>query len=275
MQSSIKNIGKLSGKVLVFGGVYSNLQALEALQKSANAHGIRPENIICTGDIVGYCAQPSECLTAVAQWDIHAIQGNVEENILQGDDDCGCNFKEGGRCDLFSRQWFPYAVAQMNADNLNYLQSLPHYIDFTFADRTCRVLHGSMEGIADFVFSSSDWHKKANSFEKCGADVILAGHCGIPFADGQGDRLWLNAGVIGMPANDGSQQVWYMLLEETADGLTYAFCRLDYDCATANALMLSAGLPQSYAATLLSGIWDNCEILPGTESKEQGKRLVL
>ena len=60
MQSSIKNIGQLNGKVLIFGGVYSNLQALEALQKTANALDIRPENIICTGDIVGYCAQPSE-----------------------------------------------------------------------------------------------------------------------------------------------------------------------------------------------------------------------
>ena len=80
--SEVKNIGNLSGKVLVFGGVYSNLQALEALQKVADKEGITPSNIICTGDIIAYCAQPSACVDAIEDWGIHVIQGNVEENII-------------------------------------------------------------------------------------------------------------------------------------------------------------------------------------------------
>ena len=110
----IKNIEILSertplergGKILVFGGVYSNLQALEALQKVAEKEGISPDNIICTGDIVGYCAQPSECLDAIEKWGIHAIQGNVEENLLSGNDDCGCNFRGGGDAIYFHANGF-------------------------------------------------------------------------------------------------------------------------------------------------------------------------
>ncbi len=109
MIDGVKNLGilrgavsrELGGKILVFGGVYSNLQALETLQKVAEKEGISPDNIICTGDIVGYCAQPSECLDAIEKWGIHAIQGNVEENLLSGNDDCGCNFRGGGRCEKF------------------------------------------------------------------------------------------------------------------------------------------------------------------------------
>ncbi|MGB3468398.1 MAG: metallophosphoesterase family protein, partial [Cyclobacteriaceae bacterium] len=74
----IKNIGKIQGKMLVFGGVYSNLQALNALKKVAEEEEISTCNILCTGDMVGYCAQPDECLRSIREWGIHSIAGNVE-----------------------------------------------------------------------------------------------------------------------------------------------------------------------------------------------------
>jgi len=49
MDKKIAHLGTLHGKVLVFGGVYSNLQALEALMAIAKNEGIAPENCICTG----------------------------------------------------------------------------------------------------------------------------------------------------------------------------------------------------------------------------------
>lgn len=208
MSEDVKNIKILrGGKILVFGGVYSNLQALEAMQQVAENQGIAPGNIICTGDIVGYCAQPSECLDVIEEWGIHAIQGNVEENLLSGNDDCGCNFTEGGRCDMFSRQWFPFAVSKMTERNLAYLKTLPQTLDFQYLNKKIKVLHGSINHISEFVFKSTDWQIKADSFEKTKADVILAGHCGLPFVDEKDGKTWLNAGVIGMPANDAQTSV--------------------------------------------------------------------
>ena len=274
MREVIKNIEILRGrKVLVFGGVYSNLQALKSLQQVGENQGIAPENIICTGDIVGYCAQPSECLDIIEKWGIHAIQGNVEENLLSGNDDCGCNFTEGGRCDMFSRQWFPFAVSKMTEKNLNYLKTLPQFIDFQYANQQFRVLHGSVNNISEFVFKSTDWAIKSDNFEKSQADVILAGHCGLPFVDINDGKTWLNAGVIGMPANDGETSVWYLILNDENSELTYEFHRLNYDFKTTHDLMLQHKLPQSYAKTLLNGIWDNCEILPEIESHQQGQKI--
>ena len=62
MDKKIIDLGRKTGKMLLFGGVYSNLQALQSLMQIAIEHGIDPENCICTGDIIGYCGQPQETL---------------------------------------------------------------------------------------------------------------------------------------------------------------------------------------------------------------------
>lgn len=269
-----KNIGSLSGKILVFGGVYSNLQALHALHDAAAKHKISADHIICTGDIAGYCAQPAACLDFIAQWDIHCIQGNVEQNLLSGADDCGCNFTEGGRCDLLSKQWFPYAMSNVTETNRHFLRILPHHLTFQYAGRRFTVVHGSATDISAFVFRSTPWEIKRKNFEITNSEVILAGHCGLPFSDSMEDLYWLNAGVIGMPANDGTPDTWYMILNDD-DGLQYSFCRLQYDYESAANLMTSSNLPTTYAKTLTTGIWDNCEILPDIEKSWQGKEIRL
>ena len=46
MDQEITHLGKLSGKTLLFGGVYSNLQALEALKQIAEKEHIAPEMVV-------------------------------------------------------------------------------------------------------------------------------------------------------------------------------------------------------------------------------------
>ncbi|HEV7350376.1 metallophosphoesterase family protein [Telluribacter sp.] len=273
--ATTRYLGNLSGKLLVFGGPYSNLQALEELKQIAELHQIPPQQIICTGDIVGYCAQPEACVQLVKEWGIHCIQGNVEQNIIAGQDDCGCNFTEGGRCDLFSRTWFPYAVNSLSDESRQWFSTLPLHLTFQYAGETVAVVHGSADHISEFIFKSTPWSVKQQTFRATGATVVLAGHAGIPFADVKEGRYWLNAGVIGMPANDGTPRVWYLLLNDTEDHFTYTFQAFTYDNHTAHQLMLDNQLPNSYAQTLLTGIWDNCEILPEAEKYLQGKAIGL
>ncbi|OWP62931.1 diadenosine tetraphosphatase [Hymenobacter amundsenii] len=270
-----QDLGTRSGRLLVFGGPYSNLQALEALQGIANQLQIPAGNVICTGDIVGYCAQPEAAVQLVKDWGVHAIQGNVEQNIIRGEDDCGCNFAEGSRCDLFSRAWFPYAVRSLSAGSVAWLSTLPLQLSFRYAGKAVAVLHGAATGIADFVFASTPWPVKETSFAATGAEVVLAGHAGLPFADERAGQCWLNAGVIGMPANDGTPRVWYLLLDDTNGRFSYTFHAFTYDNCRAHELMQTNGLPDSYAHTLLTGIWDNCEILPEAEKALQGRAIPL
>ncbi|MFK7832025.1 MAG: metallophosphoesterase [Winogradskyella sp.] len=275
MNKQIQNIGKLTGKVLLFGGVYSNLQALEALIAIATSEGIPAENCICTGDIIGYCAQPEETLQTFKNWNPKSIIGNVELQLRDNADDCGCDFREGSRCDNFSQQWYPYAKSKLSQDSLNYLQTLPDHIKFTFGGKAIAVVHGSYLGISEFVFKSTHWNIKQPNFDALQSEVIIAGHCGLPFYHENEDQLWLNSGVIGMPANDGNTDVWYAILNDASDTFNFEFRTLSYNHKETHQLMQNGLLPESYAKTIVSGLWDNMEILPETEQKLQGKRIQL
>ena len=220
------DIGTLAGEVLVFGGVYSNLQALEAVRAYAKTRGVPPERTVCTGDVVGYCAEPTACVELLRDWGAHAIAGNVELNVGEGRQDCGCNFDADSRCDLFSRIWYPYALAHTSPEAVAWMRELPHYLHFEHAGRRVAVVHGAFGATSAFVWRSTPWAVKAESFDATGADVVLAGHAGVPFAHRAEGKLWLNAGALGMPANDGTPRVWCAVLR--GDG-TPEFVALDYD----------------------------------------------
>lgn len=270
----MQNLGNIKGRMLIFGGAYSNLQALETMKSRAGELGIPPSNIICTGDMVAYCAQPEECLQLVQDWGIHCIAGNVEIQLATGQNDCACDFTDGGRCDTLSKQWYPFAQSAVSERSLVWMKSLPAFIRFEYADKRVAVVHGSYHHISEFIFASTDWKIKQKNFENMNADVILAGHCGLPFSQAKNGKHWLNAGVIGMPPNDGTPRVWYLLLNDQ-DGFRYRHQPLIYDYKKAGLLMIEKNLPTEYAKTLVTGIWDNCEILPEAETNKQGVPLVF
>ncbi|MCP9235392.1 arsenosugar biosynthesis-associated peroxidase-like protein [Lewinella sp. JB7] len=271
-----KSIDRLSGPLLVFGGVYSNLEALRAVRREADRRGIPAGNVICTGDTPGYCADPEASLQFLASWGCHAIAGNVEINLRDGIDDCGCNFNDGSRCDLFARLWYAYAREEVSQESTEFMHTLPLGLSFRYADRKVCILHGSVDHESEFIWKSTPWQTKARNFSVTGADVIIGGHSGLPFADARDGKCWLNAGAVGMPANDGTPRTWFLLLDDVDGELTYEFRALEYDHLSAREKMLQqrTRLPMSYATTLKTGIWDNTEIMPAAEASGEGQALI-
>ncbi|WP_438961560.1 metallophosphoesterase family protein [Nonlabens sp.] len=274
MVQKVKDLGHKSGKMLIFGGVYSNLQALEAVIQLADEHNIAPENCICTGDIIGYCGQPQETLDSFKNWGAYSILGNVEIQLRDGQEDCGCDFTAGSRCDGFSEIWYAFAKANLSSSSKQYFNTLPDHITFQYAGRNIGVVHGSADQVSQFIFKSSDWAEKIESYQDLVVDTIIAGHCGLPFKDRYENLLWLNPGVIGMPANDGTTNTWAMILDDT-NGFKATHIPVIYDHQTAIHHMRKNHLPKEYAVTLETGIWDNMEILPQQERLLQGKSLDL
>ncbi|MFV0248006.1 MAG: metallophosphoesterase family protein [Tenacibaculum sp.] len=272
MDKKTISLKPLKGKVLVFGGVYSNLQSLEALIKIAEKHKILPNQCFCTGDLVGYCSQPEETVQKFIKWGAYSIIGNVEQQLRNGKTNCGCEFNAGSRCDIFSKTWYPYAQSKLSESSINWMRTLPDFISFSLASKKITLVHGSYNSISEFIFKSSPWAVKEYSFNQSQSQVIIAGHCGLPFVDKNKHKLWINPGVIGMPANDGQTQVWYAVLDD-AKGFSYNFKNLQYDYKKAYKLMLKSNLPQAYAKTLITGFWDNTEILPLKERLLTGSNL--
>lgn len=201
--------------------------------------------------------------------------GNCEESLGFERDDCGCGFTEDSACDVLSRQWFDYANRRITNDDKTWMRSLPRRISFEMSERTLTVVHGSFSDISGWVFGTTRDHVKTAELGLAQCDGIIAGHCGLPFHQTTpNNQLWLNAGVIGMPANDGTPRGWYSILEP-GDNETIRVCleSFDYDhIAAANAIH-DAGLADGYAKALITGLWPNMDVLPNAEAQTQGQPL--
>ena len=270
------DLGRLTGPLLVFGGPYSNRQATEALRAEAERVGIPPERCICTGDVVAYCADPVGTTDLIRDWGCPVVMGNCEESLAEGAEDCGCGFLSGSTCDLLSRQWFEYASACLRPDQREWMATLPRLIRFEVEGSAVAVLHGAVDQINRFIFASTPEVEKCRQADLAEAEVVLAGHCGLPFTQRLHDgRIWHNAGVIGMPANDGDTTVWYSLVVPQGGSLRFEHRRLGYDYSAAAAAMRKAGLAEDYARALETGLWSSLDVLPAHERAATGRAMML
>ncbi|MGH1486768.1 MAG: metallophosphoesterase family protein [Cellvibrionaceae bacterium] len=265
------NIGE--EPILLFGGPYSNLDALLALKENAEALYIPPERIICTGDIVAYCGQPYETVETIRDWGIHVIMGNCEESFATKAEDCGCGFDEGSSCDLLSAQWFQFANKQLNENQRKWFSKLPRTLYFQINNKKCQVIHGSLNSINQFIFPSNTDTEFRHQLSLSNADIIIGGHSGLPFSKIIDKKLWHNAGAIGMPANDGKSNTWYSLLSAEKTVITIETCKLDYNHQQASNKMLAAGLDNGYRQALNDGYWPSMDVLPQKEKSQQGQAL--
>jgi len=266
------DLGNIDSRLLIFGGPYSNLTATQAMQARAEALGITPEQIICTGDLVAYCGEPCETVELIRAWGVHVLMGNCEQSLGFEQADCGCGFDQEGVCSLLSIDWYRYADQMIYPELREWMKTLPKSFTFRFKGSSVRVVHGSVSSINQFIFASSPEAIKSTQIHEAGTDVVIGGHSGIPFGQKLGQKSWLNAGVIGMPANDGTADGWYMLLEAQAEGFNVTWQRLAYDARLASRTTRAAGMP-AYAKTLTSGLWPGMDMLPATERHQQGQRL--
>lgn len=261
MTRVIQELGALSGPVVVFGGAYSNLQATRALLKWAGDTGISGDQMICTGDIIAYCADPA-AVTDLLLGQVALIKGNVEQSLASGQADCGCGFAEGSTCDLASVAWFEHVEAALSHRRAEFA-TLPDWIVFDHMDHRYVVVHGGASDVARFLWPTDPDEVFASEISLIEAeigpvDTVVSGHSGIPFDRHIAQHRWINAGVIGMPPHDGAPDTRFCLLGDTGPQIH----RLSYDWCGAQSALTSAGLTQGYETALETGYWPSEDILP-------------
>jgi len=276
-KATVRDLGKLENLLLIFGGCYSNLQATQALQNWAKENDFLPEQCICTGDIVAYCGNPFETVELIRDWGVHCIQGNVEQSLAIKADDCGCGFEDGTVCDILSRGWYPFADKAIKQDQREWFKQLPEHLQFTFADKLIRVVHGAVSDVSRFMFASqadSDFQSEFALIDTSHeTDIVIAGHSGLPFTKRIENKQWHNSGALGMPANDGTQDVWFSVLDIIENELEFTHHRLEYDVDSTQQQMLNNNLTQGYHESLQTGLWPSMDVLPDTERQQQGIKI--
>jgi len=260
---NVQGLGDLDTPVLLFGGPYSNLQATRALRAEAARLEIAPDHVICTGDVVAYCADSAATVAEIRDWGCVVVAGNCEKQLATDALDCGCGFEEGTVCDLLSAAWYAHANAQVGADDRRWMGRCPDIVTFAQAGRRFAVIHGGLSDVSRFLWPTSPDAAFQQEIDLITSSVgpvhgVIAGHCGLAFTRRIGGVDWINAGVIGMPPNDGRPQTRFAVLE---GGQAHTHM-LDYDAQAARVAMEQAGLVQGYHTGLTGGYWPSEEVLP-------------
>ena len=271
------DLAELQTPILVFGGPYSNVRALAALRTRAEQLGIPPSRAICTGDVVAYCVEPEETTAAIRTWGCRVIAGNCEEQLAAGSADCACGFEEGSECDRLAKGWYPFANERISPESRGWMAGLPPTLTFNVGGLSFRVIHGGVRTINRFVFASQS-NELAEELAWAGTDVVISGHSGLPFIEKigiekVGHSVWFNPGVIGMPANDGTPDVWYGLIVLEGTHVALSTHRLAYDHLAAAAAMRRFGHANGYARSLITGLWPSLDVLPPLERAAAGKKI--
>ncbi|WP_299558541.1 metallophosphoesterase family protein [uncultured Sulfitobacter sp.] len=258
-----RDLGDLDGDIVLFGGPYSNVQALEALFEWARDAGVTPDRMICTGDVVGYCGAAAACVEAVRASGCTLVAGNCEIQLATDAADCGCGFSEGSVCDTLSSAWFTHARSELNADQKAWLGGAHDVVTFNHGAKRYAVLHGGSTDVSRFIWESDEealFVREWAALEKHTGpvDSIVAGHGGLPFLRLTARGPWINTGVIGIPPNDGAPQTRFGFLS----GGQLRIEHLTYDVDAAMRDMSDAGLPEACRTALKSGYWPSQDHLP-------------
>jgi len=254
--------GYLAGmRIAVCGGVYANPYALRAFLDDARRRGA--QRLYCLGDLGGFGA---ECDAVRPLLDgVETIAGNYDVAIGRGDEDCGCGYSDP-RDNHYAQLLYDYTRAHTSPAFAAWMRELPLERRFDCEGVDVHMVHGSPLAINDFVWESLDDDELAMRVAASGADLLLCTHTGIPWQRRHGDTLVVNVGTIGRPANDGSRDGWYALVDCAAGAAVAELVALPYDWRAHAASLRAAGLPEAFAETVETGWWTTClEVVPPVE----------
>ncbi len=237
-------------RILVFSDIHGNVEALERVcEEAARLH---PDLIVSLGDVVGYGANPNECVSIVQEAAHIRIGGNhdVAAAGLIGTE----TFNGTARSAI---KWTSREIHPRHRDALGEYDTVRRCEDCVFA-------HAS-------PLSPMDWEyvytiNQANAiFEEIRERFVFIGHTHVPAiierrgergarvvrgtlaAVEPGSRYLVNVGSIGQP-RDGIAAASFALLD--AQKGTIMIRRVPYDIRSAQDKIRSSGLPESLAERL-------------------------
>jgi len=236
----------------IFSDVHSNLEALQAVLAACRAEGAR--KLFCAGDIVGYGANPKECIDLLRELNITCVAGNHDWAVC-GRMDYG-NFRDEGKKAI---DWTKKVLSTQYIEFLNKL-------DLTFKTDEFVMVHATLNKPNLFQYLL-DMNQSQDTFYLMDRTVCFVGHTHRPqiFAK-QNDSVSLaqglkieinfqfkyivNAGSVGQP-RDGNPQACLCIFDPDLNRIEVK--RVTYDIAGAQKKILEAGLPEMLARRLSVG----------------------
>ena len=239
-------------KYAVISDIHSNLEALSRTFEEMRRR--KAEEIICLGDVVGYGADPSECLKLTRGASKEVIMGNHDQAVE--DIELRSYFNEWARLAI---EWTAGVLTAQEKREIRTF--VPIVIDRA---RNVSWTHGSVHEPGEFHYLFRQAEAK-HSFKALETDICFFGHTHIPSLFEPGDsgaryltagvyqlkkraRYLINPGSVGQP-RDRDPRLSFAFFD--SDDLKLEIVRLNYDNDTAAKKIIKAGLPAYLADRLL------------------------
>jgi predicted phosphodiesterase len=235
----------------VIADIHANLEGLEVVLNDAKEQ--KCTHYCCLGDVVGYNANPKECLDIVRSMGMPCVKGNHDEYCSTEEDLEGFN--------PHAAEAVNWTRKQLSIEDRQWLRDLK-YVRLV---ASFSIVHATLDGPQrwGYVF---DKLAAAASFTYQNTAVCFFGHTHVPvafvrdsmvrggtyskFKVEPGKKYFVNVGAVGQP-RDGNPKAGYVVYD--LDEGTIELRRLDYDIPKAQKKIMEVGLPQRLADRLALG----------------------
>jgi len=240
--------------IALISDIHGNIDALTAVLEDIQRQEIN--DTWCLGDIVGYGAEPAQCVEVVRSCCTHVVVGN-HDRLTIDDSDLPYLAEHVRPGILFARE-------NLSSGQSEWLGSLP----FSIKTGSVTAVHASLSHPEEFSYLAND-QEAGLHFQLQETPFSFVGHTHVPIitVENVTGVSWIefgaeviklddalkcsiNVGSVGQP-RDGDPRACYV----TFDPFNYSLQikRVEYDIKAAQRRITDAGLPQVNAARLSAG----------------------
>jgi diadenosine tetraphosphatase ApaH/serine/threonine PP2A family protein phosphatase len=218
-------------RIAILSDLHANLEATNAVL--GDAHERDCTQFVCLGDVVGYNANPRECLEIVRKMECPVVKGNHDEQA---------SLEESSRdFNPLAEMAINWTRAQLPAPEKEWLLSLP----LTGTVRDFSFVHATLD-------SPGEWRYVLHT-HVAGAFVRDEGVKSLKVEQldiEETKKYLINVGSVGQP-RDGDWRAAYCIYH--LDKNVVEQRRVEYDLETAQQKIIKAGLPRMLAERLKLG----------------------
>jgi diadenosine tetraphosphatase ApaH/serine/threonine PP2A family protein phosphatase len=240
-------------KTAFISDVHGNIEAFTAVCESIkNAH---VDRVIFLGDIVGYGANPNECIEQLQTFTQFAVAGNHDWAAAGKQTTDSFNIEAGDA--------IGWTCAQLTTENKLFLMSLPLILEMDellcvhatpYIPDMWRYVFNPLD--AEFVFDTctqrvcciAHTHRPAIFVKFENKMVVSELPAGVSLHSSC--RYIINCGSVGQP-RDGDPRACYGIYDTSSN--RYDLVRVQYDVAAAQKKIRSAGLPDFFSHRIFIG----------------------
>jgi len=235
----------------ILSDIHANLEALEAVLADARAQ--KCTHFVCLGDVVGYNANPGECVKIIQDLECPVVKGNHDEQASIDASTEGFN--------ELAEEAIGWTRENLSAADKAWLADLR----LTRQVRDFTIVHATLDTPQQWGYVFNDLDAIA-SFTYQHTSLCFFGHTHWPMAfarddnvrritTGQivlnpGTKYFINAGSVGQP-RDRDWRAAYCILD--CERHVVEQRRVKYDLETAQKKIRQAGLPERLAGRLAVG----------------------